>query len=332
MQLAYLAEGLRQLVSLGVLVGVVVDRITRPPARITFSKRAIIGWFNRQPTLQFRLAWERPAPLVDATLRVYVVRTYTTAEGSTGRCLEELELMSPSLALFSMVWNARHIIDAKSPLAALLPHLGLGGSGGAGGGRTAHGGKLTSDLRPDALELLVYFQGEDTTQRETIRMLHSYTWADVELNARFEDMLAYPNAHATVMDLRLLNVLVPLEGVDAALCSVPLHVVDGSPAAVAGVAATGTAATPASAVTAAAAAALAAPPPPTPLPHGSLNGSTAPHTAISIPLPPPAASATPRTSIPPPSSAAPSPAMPPPPPPAAAAPPFTSPASAMHGL
>lgn len=333
MRLAYLVEGLLQLIALAVLVGVVVDRITRPQPRVVFSKRALLGWFNRRPTLQFRLAWERPQPLVGAELRVYVLRAYTTAEGFSGLRMEELPLVTSTMPVFGLVWNARHIVDERSPLATLLPQVGLA--------PPLPPGAPVPDITPASFEILAFMQGEDPLQRETIRMLHSYTWPDVEMNARFEDMISFPSPASTHMDLRLLNVIIPLEGADAALCTAPWGSAGGGTAGVTPACGPPPLASPAALEICNASgdhyitlpAALPSPPPPL------------------LPPPPPpasagkAAAATGSINSPPPPALLPG-ALPSAPAGAgggggggggssaggATAPPFTSPASAMHGL
>ncbi len=61
-----------QLVSLAAFIALLVDRMTTPHARIVFSNVAILGSFNGQPSINFRLAHERPGALVDASIRVFI--------------------------------------------------------------------------------------------------------------------------------------------------------------------------------------------------------------------------------------------------------------------
>lgn len=71
-QAVYLVEGILQLCSLALLIGVVVDRVTAPHARIIFSNVAVLTTHQGRPALTFRLARERSGVLLDAELRVYV--------------------------------------------------------------------------------------------------------------------------------------------------------------------------------------------------------------------------------------------------------------------
>jgi inward rectifier potassium channel len=67
-----LLAGIWQMVSLAVFIALLVDRLTTPHARIVFSNVAVLGSFNGQPALTFRLAHERTGVLVEASVRVFM--------------------------------------------------------------------------------------------------------------------------------------------------------------------------------------------------------------------------------------------------------------------
>jgi hypothetical protein len=213
-QLLYLIEGITQLVSLAVLVGVVVDRVTHPHVRIKFAERAILGWYNRKPCLQLRFAWERNSQLLDSEVKVYVFEAYRTAEGESGRRMVELKLQMSKMPMFFLTWNVRHVIDETSPLFGLLSQIGFDQncvSFACGRAPCVQASAVTS-LRD--LELLVYFRGKDTTQRETLRAIHTYSGEDIEVNAMYEDVINHETSEdgtmTTVLNLRRLNNLIPL--------------------------------------------------------------------------------------------------------------------------
>ena len=73
-----LLAGIWQMISLAAFIALLVDRLTAPHSRIVFSTTAVLGTFNGQPTLSFRLAHERRSVLLDAEAHLH-------SEGSVGR-------------------------------------------------------------------------------------------------------------------------------------------------------------------------------------------------------------------------------------------------------
>ena len=70
-QAVYLAEGILQLLSLALIIGVVVDRVTAPHARILFSRIVLLTTYQGQPAISFRLVRERKGLLLENEMRVF---------------------------------------------------------------------------------------------------------------------------------------------------------------------------------------------------------------------------------------------------------------------
>ena len=202
----HIVAGITQLFRLAVVVGVVVDRISHPEAKLKFASRAIIGWFDRRPCLQFRVAWERDSRIMDAEMQVYMFVRYQTSEGSRGRRLIEVPLDVARMPVFFLSWNVRHFIDEDSPLWPYLPALGFDASaisaactvhhtrprfgehGGMAQRVVGHASPAAGVVDPSELEILVSFKGDDVVQRETVRAVHSYGLDDILIN--FDDQRA----------------------------------------------------------------------------------------------------------------------------------------------
>jgi hypothetical protein len=72
--------------------GVLLARFSRPTARVTFSKVAVVAPYNGVPTLSFRLANERRNQILEAQVAVTLVRDERTAEGEWMRRFYDLQL------------------------------------------------------------------------------------------------------------------------------------------------------------------------------------------------------------------------------------------------
>lgn len=70
----FLVCGIWQMISLAAFIALLVDRLTKPYSRIIFSKPAVLGTFNGQPALTFRLAHERRNVLLQAEVHLHSER------------------------------------------------------------------------------------------------------------------------------------------------------------------------------------------------------------------------------------------------------------------
>ncbi len=67
-------EAMMGLVGIAVLTGLAFARFSRPTARVIFSRVAVIAPHNDVPTLMFRAANKRRNQILEAQLRVYLMR------------------------------------------------------------------------------------------------------------------------------------------------------------------------------------------------------------------------------------------------------------------
>ena len=74
-------EALFGLTLLAVVAGLVFARVSRPTARVIFSKVAVVTPYNGILTLSFRLANERRNQILEAQVSVTLVRDERTPEG-----------------------------------------------------------------------------------------------------------------------------------------------------------------------------------------------------------------------------------------------------------
>ncbi len=182
-------EALLGMVGLAVTTGLVYARFARPTARVLFSKVAVVGPYDGVRSLQFRMANARGNEIVEARLKLIMVRNELTAEGQPVRRVHDLALRRSEHAAFALTWTAIHPIDAQSPLF----------------------GASADHLRESLADLIVSLTGIDQGLAQTVHTRHAYHPEDIRFDARFADILS-SGPERTYVDYRKFHDTVPLGG------------------------------------------------------------------------------------------------------------------------
>jgi inward rectifier potassium channel len=172
---------------LALTTGLLFAKFSVPHALLEFAECPTIAPFDGVPTLMFRLGNQRASQIIEALVRVVLVRTERTAEGVVFYRLRDLVLArdrSPNLA---RSWTVMHRIDASSPL---------------------HGATPESFAR-DEVELMVTVVGIDETSAQNLHARHTYDHTDVRWGARHTDMLSERPDGGLRLDVRQFHRLTP---------------------------------------------------------------------------------------------------------------------------
>jgi len=161
-------EAITGLIYSAVITGLCFAKFARPTSRVLWSKICVVSDRDGVPTLMFRVANERRNHVVEANVRVAVIRLETTAEGEKLRRVIDLPLMRSSTPSFVLSWTVMHPLDSKSPLF----------------------GMAQEELRKIDAEIVVTLTGLDETLMQTIHSRTSYLPEEVIYAARFEDILS----------------------------------------------------------------------------------------------------------------------------------------------
>jgi inward rectifier potassium channel len=162
------AEAFTALIYSAVITGLCFAKFARPTSRVLWSKICVVSDRDGVPTLMFRVANERRNHVVEANVRVAVIRIETTQEGEKLRRVIDLPLMRQSTPSFVLSWTVMHVLDEKSPLFG-----------------------LTQDgLRKIDAEIVVTLTGLDETLMQTIHSRTSYLPEEIIYGARFADVLS----------------------------------------------------------------------------------------------------------------------------------------------
>jgi inward rectifier potassium channel len=160
-------EAFYGIVFTAVVTGIVFARFSTPAPRVVFSKVALIAEHDGQRALQFRMANERTTAIVEATVRLYMTREETLANGERFRRVYDLALRRATTPVFSLSFLAVHPIDDKSPLYK----------------------KTAVDLRESSTNFIVTFMGIDDGLASTVHSRYLWSWNDIVYDERFVDVL-----------------------------------------------------------------------------------------------------------------------------------------------
>jgi inward rectifier potassium channel len=114
-------ETLCGIVLVALLTGVTFARVSRPTARVLFSKVAVVSLNNGVPTLMVRMGNERLSQIVQAEIGMTLLRNERTQEGVFMRRFYDLKLARDRTPIFAMSYLAMHELDESSPLFGATP-------------------------------------------------------------------------------------------------------------------------------------------------------------------------------------------------------------------
>jgi len=181
-------EALVGMLGFAVTTGLVFARFSRPTARVLFSRVAVVAPYEGVPSLMFRMANARGTQIVEARLRLTLVRDEVTAEGDPVRRLHDLELRRSEHSAFGLTWTAIHPIGPESPLF----------------------GMDAAQLRETLSDLIASLTGIDEGLAQPIHARYAYGPADVRWSVRFADILR-SGPERLVIDYARFHDVVPLE-------------------------------------------------------------------------------------------------------------------------
>ncbi len=147
--------------------GLVFSKFSQSSARIVFSRQAVIAPWDGVPTLMLRLGNERGNQIMEALIRVVLVRTERTKEGVTFYRMLDLPLSRDRSPALSRSWTVLHPITEGSLLHGCSPE----------------------SLRDMEAELMVTVVGVDDTSLQPVHARHSYLDHEIVWGARHRDVL-----------------------------------------------------------------------------------------------------------------------------------------------
>lgn len=182
-------EALIGVMGIAVMTGLAFARFSRPTARVIFSRVALITVYEGLPTLTFRTANQRRNMILEAQMRVYLMRDEITAEGQFMRRIYDLKLLRNQSPSFTLSWSVMHIIDESSPLYGMTPE---------------------SLIQTNSM-LIASVSGIDETVAQVVHARHSYGTDDILWNNQFVDIIHQtPDGHRYI-DYQHFHDVLPLD-------------------------------------------------------------------------------------------------------------------------
>jgi inward rectifier potassium channel len=171
-------EALIGLMAFAVGTGLLLARVSRPSARIAFSRHALIAPYQNGTSLQFRIVNERRNNLMELEARVLLM-TVAPKDGSLHRKYDVLKLERPNVIFFPLTWTVVHPIEESSPLY----------------------GKTAADFERLQAEVLILIKGFDESFSQTVNARYSYRYDEILWDRRFAPAFHIDEAGDMILDL-----------------------------------------------------------------------------------------------------------------------------------
>jgi inward rectifier potassium channel len=182
-------EAMAGLVGIAVMTGLAFARFSRPTARVMFSRVAVVTPHEGVPTLMFRAANQRRNQVLEAQMRVYLMRDEVSLEGLFLRRFHDLRLLRSQTPSFVLTWVAMHPIDEYSPLYGMTPE----------------------SLTQTNTTIVISLSGIDETVAQVVHARHSYSADEILWNYRFVDIMHYTNEGHRYIDYSHFHDILPLD-------------------------------------------------------------------------------------------------------------------------
>lgn len=181
-------EAMIGLVGIAVMTGLAFARFSRPTARVIFSRVAVITPHEGLPTFMFRTANQRRNFILEAHMRVYLMRDEVTAEGELIRRFHDLKLVRNQTPNFALSWVAMHHIDELSPLY----------------------GMTAESLSQTNTTIVISLSGIDETVSQVVHARHTYVADHIIWNSRFVDIFHHANDGHRYIDYKHFHDVLPV--------------------------------------------------------------------------------------------------------------------------
>lgn len=172
------AEAVCGVLGFAIATGLMFQKFARPKALVRFAKPLIVTVRNGKPVMMMRIGNARGNEIIEASMRLTMLKPEVTAEGHRMRRLFDCELLRSQTPMFVMTWMAIHEIDEDSPMFAA---------------------SRESLEEMDAIYIAT-LTGIDATFSETIYARHMYYWEDIRWGERFVDVVSFNDEGRAVID------------------------------------------------------------------------------------------------------------------------------------
>ena len=162
------------IIGTALITSLAFTRFSQPTAKVVFSQIATISEHDGIPTLMFRAGNQRHNQILEAEVRVYLMRDEVTQEGEYMRRFHMLKLIRDRTPRFTLSWTVMHPINESSPLW-----------------------QATSEsLQKTRAMIMVSLSGIDETVSQSLHAPYTYSADDIKWSHRFADIfIQTPEGH-----------------------------------------------------------------------------------------------------------------------------------------
>jgi inward rectifier potassium channel len=185
-------ESITSLTLVALVTGLVFAKFSRSTARLVFSRRAVISPVGGVPALMFRIGNQRGNQIIDARIRVVMIRTEKMPEGDTFYRMIDMRLQRERALSLSRSWSVMHPIDRDSPFYGQTPE----------------------SILAQEVELQILVVGLDDILMQTVHAQHRYYAHQISWGARLVDVLTETDAGNLLLDLTKFHEVEPSRPVD----------------------------------------------------------------------------------------------------------------------
>jgi inward rectifier potassium channel len=185
-------ESVTSLVVTAVATGLIFAKFSRSTARVVFARHAAIGPMDGVPTLMIRVGNERGNSILEATIRLVLLRTERLKEGTTFYRMVDLKLTRERSPAMQRSWTVLHPITPESPLYGATPE----------------------SLAKDEVEFVVTLVGVDDTSLQQVHARARYVDTDVLWGARHADILSEGPDGRLTLDIRRFDLTEPTKPIE----------------------------------------------------------------------------------------------------------------------
>lgn len=171
---------------LAVATGLLFGRVSRPSARLGFSRNALITPYQDITALEFRVVNRRQNDLVDIEARVMLM-TVESRDGKPLRKYDLLKLEREKVMFLPLTWTVVHPIDKESPLW----------------------GMTEEDLRRSQAEIMILLKAYDDTFSQTVLSRYSYRYDEFLWNRRFATSFTVSGEGDLILELPKVSDIAP---------------------------------------------------------------------------------------------------------------------------
>ena len=182
-------EALVGIIGIALITSLAFTRFSQPTAKVMFSRVATIAEHNGIPTLMIRAGNQRHNQIIEAQVRLYLMRDEVSTEGEYMRRFYLLNLTRDRTPRFTLSWTIMHPIVKDSPLYSAT----------------------AESLAKTRTMIMASFSGIDETVSQSLHAPYTYSASDILWSHRFADIIYQTSEGHQYIDYTYFHHATPID-------------------------------------------------------------------------------------------------------------------------